>query len=102
MTFQYLSQAKIVQDLLEAATNVLPFLTDEDVKTPLLEALSAFETAITPSAIFLSEIYEWSDSLGVEIEKNKAVTLLENAALDIDESYVTESIIQQINELKNI
>ena len=53
----FLPQTLIVEKLLAVANELLPTLPENDHKELLINALHEFESAITPSEIYLEEVH---------------------------------------------
>lgn len=98
MTMNYLPQATIVEKLLNLIGEVLPKLPDDSLKQGLLTSLKDFEVAITPSAICLEEVYRHAARQDIEVSQEQAITILENAALDIDLNYVSDAVEYHVDE----
>ncbi len=98
MTSPYLMQTGIVEQLLGAATNILPILPEGESKQAFIKAMDNFKDVITPSAISLSEIYEYLSTHSIAPTKEEAINLLENAAYDIDLNYATDAVIYHVDE----
>lgn len=98
MTINYLPQATIVEKLLNLVGEVLPKMPDDNLKQRLLASLKDFEVAITPSTIYLEEVYQHAAIQNIEISQGQAIAILENAAVDIDLNYVTEAVEYHVDE----
>jgi hypothetical protein len=94
----YLNQTMIVSNLLEIVNRTIPMLVDSEIKRELHDALSEFETAITPSAIYLEEIFEYAALANVKLTQEQAVEILKSAALDIDCNYVSKAVEYHVDE----
>ncbi|MDP2153748.1 MAG: hypothetical protein Q8J66_08840 [Methylotenera sp.] len=98
MNSPYLMQTGIVERLLEAVVIVMPTLPEGESKQNLMEAMDVFKEAITPSALFLSEVHEYLSSHSITIGAGEAVQLLENAAYDIDLNHASDAVIYHVDE----
>lgn len=94
----FLPQAGIVENLLTACIAVMEELPAGKAKAVLQAALEPFGSAITPSVIFLDEVYEYASSQSIEINAEQATSILETAALDIDTNYVTDAVVYHVDE----
>jgi hypothetical protein len=94
----YLPQATIVERLLNLVGEVLPNLPDNALKQRLLSSLKDFEVAITPSTIYLEEVYQWAAIQNIKVSQEQAITILEDAALDIDFNYVSDAVEYHVDE----
>lgn len=98
MAINYLPQATIVEKLLNLIGEVLPELPDDSLKQKLLDSLKDFEIAITPSTIYLEEVYQYASMQNIEISQEQAIAILENAAVDIDLNYASEAVEYHVDE----
>src|SRR5665647_1213524 len=98
MTSPYLMQTGMVEKLLEAASSILPALPEGEPKQTLIEAMDNFKDAITPSTLFLSEVYEYLSAHSSDLTREEAINLLENAAYDIDLNFASEAVIYHVDE----
>lgn len=94
----FLPQVGIVENLLTACIKAMGELPEGKAKAMLQAALEPFGSAITPSVIFLDEVYEYASSQSIEISAEQATSILETAALDIDTNYVTDAVVYHIDE----
>lgn len=94
----FLPQAGIVEHLLNAAIEALHEMPESETKAKLHAAIEPFGSAITPSVIFLEEIYDYATSQAIKINEEQAISILETAARDIDTNYVTDAVIYHVDE----
>ena len=94
----FLSQTLIVEKLLEATNKLLPELPENEHKKLLINALHAFEGAITPSAIYLDEVHDYALKRNLQVTSQQALEILENVAFDIDLNYVEQAIEYHIDQ----
>jgi hypothetical protein len=94
----FLPQAGIVERLLNASIRALHEMPEGETKAMLQTAIEPFGSAITPSVIFLDEVYDYANSQAIEITEEQAISILETAASDIDTNYVTDAVIYHVDE----
>ena len=92
MKNSFLMQTEIVERLLNINSQILPTLPESELKQALVDAMKNFKIAITPSAIFLSEIYDNLTDHSINLNREEATRLLNTAAQDIDLNYASNAV----------
>ena len=103
----FLPQTLIVEKLLVVANELLPTLPEYGHKELLINALHEFESAITPSAIYLKEVHNYVLEQNFQVTNEQALEMLKSAASDIHLNYaayaaeyhVDQFIIKSIDEI---
>ena len=98
MANSHLPQAILVEQLLGLVAELIPKLPEDDFKQRLLSCLKEFEVAMTPSTIYLDEVYKKALSKQVVISHKVAVEILSNVASDIDLNYAINAIEYHVDE----
>ena len=88
----FLPQTLIVEKLLAIANELLPTLPENNHKELLINALHEFESAITPSAIYLEEVHNYVLEKNFQVTNQQALEILKNAASDIYLNYVAHAV----------
>ena len=91
-------QTEIVERLLSVNSQILPMLPEGELKQALVDAMENFKVAITPSAIFLSEIYGNLSIHSIKLNKKEATQILNTAAQDIDLNYASNAVIYHTDQ----
>ena len=94
----FLPQTLIVEKLLEATNKLLPELPENNHKQLLINALRAFESAITPSAIYVDEVQNYALEQNVQFTILQMLKILENAAYDIDLNYAGQAVEYHVDQ----
>lgn len=98
MNPSFLPQAGIVEKLLNASIDALQVMPESETKVMLKAAIEPFNSAITPSVIFLEEVFAYASSQSIEVSTEQAILILETAANDIDTNYVTDAVVYHVDE----
>ena len=88
----FLPQTLIVEKLLAIANELLPTLPENNHKELLINALHEFESAITPSAIYLEEVHNYVLEKNFQVTNQQALEILKNAASDIYLNYAVHAV----------
>lgn len=94
----YLPQSVLVEELLRLVSEIIPNLPEGEFKQKLLNCVEKFEFAITPSIIYLDEVYQKTTSQDIVLSREEAIQILNNAAQDIDSNYVSVALQYHIDE----
>ena len=94
----FLPQTLIVEKLLEATNKLLPDFPENDHKQLLINALHEFESAITPSAIYLVEVENYTLKQNSHVTNQQALQILQNAASDIDLNYAGQAVEYHVDQ----
>lgn len=98
MKAAFLPQAVMVEKLLSAVTEALPKIADEELRLHITDLLEEFKEAITPSAIYLSEVHDYAALQGAVLTDEAALKILRIAANDIDSNYTSKAIEYHVDE----
>ena len=93
-----LSQTSSVHQLLLLTIEAVKHVKDDNLKSRMIEALDVYKGAISPSTIYLSEIWDLARLNNVQLTEHEAINILTNAALDIDLNYASRSIEYYFDE----
>ena len=94
----FLPQTLIVEKLLAVANELLPTLPENDHKELLINALHEFESAITPSAIYLEEVHGHTLGQNFQLTNQQARLILQDAASDIQLNYAGQAVEYHVDQ----
>ncbi len=94
----FLNQATLVTQLLNLVEEALPKIDDDVLRVKITNCLALFEESITPSTIYLDEVFQKAHFARIELSKETAMGILNNAAEDIDLNYVNGAIQYHFDE----
>ncbi len=97
MENSFLMQTEIVEKLLKVNSKVLPTLPEGDLKNALIEAMENFKVAITPSTLYLNDIYSILQIHSMNLNKIDAIQLLNSAAKDVDLNYASSVVSYHVD-----
>ena len=94
----FLPQTLIVEKLLAIANELLPTLPENDNKRTLINALHEFESAITPSAVYLEEVHNYVLEKNFQVTNQQALEILKNATSDICLNYAAHAVEYHVDQ----
>ncbi len=87
-----LEQTGPVDDLLLVSIKALNYIDHAEIRAQLETAIKVFSRIICPSNISLDEVSALAEKYQVNISKEQALNILQNAALDIDFNYSEKAV----------
>ena len=93
----YLPQSAIVTQLISHVLELLPSLPENQLKAAILDTLEEFKSAITPSAIYLEEVYDYAGHRSIKLSETDAIEILQNANYDLEYGFA-DTIETHVNE----
>lgn len=94
---KFLPQATIVDRLISHMLELLPSLPENQLKVAILDTLKEFESAITPSAIYLEEVHDYAERRSIKLSKREAIKILQKANDDLEYGF-GDTIETHVNE----
>ena len=94
----FLPQTLIVEKLLAIFNELFHTLPENDNKLKLINVLHEFESAITPSAIYLEEVHNYVLKQNTQVTSQQALEILANAASVIYLNYAGEAVEYHVDQ----
>lgn len=95
----FLAQTSRVDELLQMALKVAPYIEDIGIKNELLMVLQAFTMESTVCTFQLASVMLEAEQMGLHITTEQALQVLDSAVADVKNNYASEAINYQLTQL---